>query len=92
LRAASLEEVRKNLEASLAERVARDLVNREPCWTESLAVGSVSFLEQIQPRISSRRKTEMVETAGDLWILQETPIPYGQENNPEKRDINSKMK
>jgi putative transposase len=90
LRAASLEAVRKNLEASLADRVAGDRMNREPCWTESLAVGSPSFLEQIEPQISSRRNTEIVETAGDLWILQEAPTPYRQENNPEKRAIDSK--
>ena len=43
LRADNVEEVRKNLIASLAERIARDEVKREPCWTESLAVGSLAF-------------------------------------------------
>ena len=44
LRADNVEEVRKNLIASLAERIARDEVKREPCWTESLAVGSLGFV------------------------------------------------
>jgi len=43
LRADNVEEVPKNLIASLAERIARDEVKREPCWTESLAVGSLAF-------------------------------------------------
>lgn len=90
LRAASLEEVGKNLEASLAERIARGRIGREPCWTESLAVGSHSFLEGIEPEISSRRKTEIVPAADDLWVLQEAPSPYGRENNPEKRPIGSR--
>jgi hypothetical protein len=33
-------------------------VNREPIWTESLAVGRAGFVEKIQPLILSRRETE----------------------------------
>jgi REP-associated tyrosine transposase len=84
---ASLEEVRKNLDASLAERIGKGQLKREPCWTESLAVGSVSFLEKIEPQVLSRRKTEIVQTAGEVWALQETPIPYGRENGLQKRAI-----
>ena len=87
---ARLEEVGKNLEASLAERIARDQLKREPSWTESLAVGSVSFLEENESHISSRKKTEIVETAEDVWALQEPRIPYGRENGPERRTIGCK--
>jgi hypothetical protein len=59
LRASNLEDVRKNLEASLADRIARDQMKREPCWTESLAVGSAGFAEETQPLIWSRRETEI---------------------------------
>jgi hypothetical protein len=75
---ASLEEARGNLEACLAEAIAQDQLKREPCWTESLAVGGVSFLEKVRPQILSRRDTEIVETGKDDWALQETLIPYGQ--------------
>ena len=84
---ATLEEVRRNLETSLTERIAREELKREPCWTESLAVGSVSFLDEVQPQISSRRKTEIVQAADELWSLQEPPAQYGQENGPEKCSI-----
>jgi hypothetical protein len=40
LQAGSIEEVRQHLTASLTERIARDDVKRQACWTESLAVGS----------------------------------------------------
>ena len=53
-------------------------MKREPCWTESLAVGGVSFLEKVRPQILSRRDTEIVETSKDVWALQEAPISYGQ--------------
>ena len=70
-----MEEVRKNLIASLAEKIARDEVKREPCWTESLAVGSLGFLEKVKPLILFRRKTEMASSADDVWVLQEAVIP-----------------
>jgi len=74
-----VEEVRKNLIASLSEKIARDEVKREPCWTSSLAVGSVGFLEKVKPLILSRRETEIVPTADGVWALQEVPVAYGQE-------------
>ena len=54
LRTRTIEEVRKNLEISLAQRIARGQVKREPCWTEALAVGSRRFVEKVQPLILSR--------------------------------------
>ena len=87
---ANLVEVRENLERSLSDRIARDELKREAGWTESLAVGSTSFLEKIEPEISFRRKTEIVRTASDLWVLQECPISYGRENGPEKRAMDQK--
>ena len=57
LRAADLEQVRKNLAVSLAERIARNELKRQARWTESLAVGSRAFLETVQPLISERLKT-----------------------------------
>ena len=74
----SLEEVRKNLEASLAERIARGQMKRETCWTESLAVGSAGFVEKFKPADFSRRETRIVEAEEGAWALQETASPYGQ--------------
>lgn len=78
LRVSDPEDLRENLQASLAERIARDQIKREPCWTESLAVGSVGFVEKIKPLILSRRETEIVEVGGNLWVLKEGEVPYGQ--------------
>jgi putative transposase len=83
LRAGSIDEVRKNLDASLAERIAQNDVKREPRWTESLAVGSVEYLKKIQPLILSRRETEiLVEPDCDAWVLQEATIPYSHKTGP----------
>jgi putative transposase len=79
LRAGSVEELRKNLDVSMAERIARDDAKRDPRWTESLAVGSLEYLKKVQPLILSRRETEIVEGPDcKAWVLQETAIPYSQ--------------
>ena len=54
-------------------------MKREPCWTASLAVGSLGFVEKVKPLILSRRDTEIVPTADNVWVLQEAVIAYGQE-------------
>ena len=71
-----MEDVRRNLAASLGEAIAQEAMKREAHWTESMAVGSREFLEKTQPLILSSRETEIVEATPDLWILKETKIPY----------------
>lgn len=46
-------------------------MKREPCWRESLAMGSAGFVEKIRPLILSRREMEIVETGGNSWALKE---------------------
>jgi putative transposase len=71
-----LEGVRDHLASTLEEAIAGDRLRRDPCWTETLAVGKPSFLQQIQPMILSRRETEIVEHTPGLWVLKESQIPY----------------
>jgi putative transposase len=85
----SLEEVRKNLEAMLQERIEREELKREPYWTESLAVGSPEFVKRIQPLILSRRETEIVEEKAGCWVLKEAETPYSSELGSE---IGSKVR
>jgi putative transposase len=77
LRTDSLAEVRKNLEAALGELIAQERLKREPCWTEGLAVGSTGYLERVRPLILSRQETELVQREQEIWVLQESPVPYG---------------
>jgi hypothetical protein len=44
-------------------------------------VGSRGFVEKIQPMILSRRETEVVAGADNVWTLQEAAMPYGQETS-----------
>jgi len=76
----NLEELRRNLASALNQRIAERQLAREACWTESLAVGSPSFLAETQPLVLSRRETAIVETAPEVWALQESPIAYSVES------------
>ena len=84
LRADNVEAVRQHLIASLAERIARDEVKRDSRWTESLAVGSLRFVEGVKPLILYRREAETVATADNVWALQEAAIPYGEKRGIKK--------
>ena len=70
LRASGIEEFRDRLDVSLRERIAKDQVKREPKWTESLAVGSQSFVENLDAKIRNRRQTEVLAEGG-TWVLHE---------------------
>jgi len=76
VRASGMDELRKNLAVSLEERITRDEMKRETYWSESIAVGSVGFVEKVQPMIVSRRQTEMEEVTEHMWVLSEKTIPY----------------
>jgi hypothetical protein len=69
------EEVRRHVEAALTDAIARGELNREPIWTESLAVSSAGFLQRIKPMVLSRRDTEVMNIGDGLSVLQESP--YG---------------
>jgi hypothetical protein len=75
-----IEEGRKNLEVSLAERMTRGRQgNRQACWTESLVLGGPAFVEKVQPLILSRLDTEIVATRETIWSLPEgAALPYGR--------------
>jgi putative transposase len=62
---------RKNLNTALELAIEKRRLERDPRWTESLAVGSEAFVKEVQERLE-RRRTAMRE-AGGAWTLRETP-------------------
>ena len=44
-------------------------------------MGSQGIVEKVKPLILSRRETEVVPAADNVWELQEAVIAYGQEMN-----------
>jgi putative transposase len=85
LATAEPQELRRNLEAELAEAIARGEAKREAIWTESLAVGSAEFLERVKPMILSRREIEVIQLGEETSVLRELPVSYGEKNGAENR-------
>jgi putative transposase len=58
---------------------------RESCRTESIAVGSASFIDETKSKLgikaSGRRIEEQQE---DRFVLREVPEPYGADYYPQK--------
>jgi len=61
---------RIHYEHLIQERLARDLA-REPQWTESIAVGSRRFVDEIAQTISCRQQLERLPGEGSAWVLRE---------------------
>lgn len=79
----AVSDFRRNYEAMILERIARDQMKRDPKWTEAIAVGSRDFVHQAESRIKGRRHLEIVSDQGD-WVLKEVESPYsvrGQEGD-----------
>jgi putative transposase len=70
LRGAGIETFRRNYEAMIAERIAKDAMEREPKWTEVIAVGSEGYVRQVAKWVWGRRQVE-ITGSGEAWALRE---------------------
>jgi putative transposase len=69
LRTDDLASFRNNFNAALELAIQRGEMKRQPCWTESIAVGSESYVREIECRVN-RQRIE-VKREGQAWILRE---------------------
>ena len=60
---------------------------RQSRWTESIAVGSRSFIERIKNAIGSMARGRSVQPSGGAFELRETQSAYNAILDPENRDI-----
>ena len=59
--------------------------NRENCWTESIAIGSSSFVEETKVKLGIKAIGRRVEAPRqDLYVLREEPIAYDTVFDPQK--------
>ena len=63
--------------AWLAEALRSQQKQRERIWTESIAVGSRSYVENVKKELGFRVRTRKVENSGSGWVLREDTNPYG---------------
>lgn len=61
--------------------------NRQPWWSESIAVGNESFVETIKQRLGLRAKGRKVEDIGDRFQLREDTKTYINDSGWKNCDI-----
>ena len=61
------------IEAALRERGQR----RVPEWSESVAVGSRAFVEQVGRELGVRARHRQIESCGELSVLRDPGACYG---------------
>lgn len=69
------EDVSKHYEETVQRALQEEHLKREACWTESLAVGGRTFIEQVRSRIPNRMELETVQDNG-VWLVREAPGAY----------------
>ncbi len=73
-------ELATNYAAFVAEALAGESLKREAQWTESIAVGSREFVEEVAGQIEGRVSLDIDECGEESWTVRETEPPYGQKN------------
>jgi hypothetical protein len=63
---------------------------RESCWTESIAVGSASFIEETKNRLGVKLIGRRIEEQQDeRYVLKEESSPYNASFDPQKWCLSS---
>ena len=70
------ESLAASYEKAIGEAVAARDLQRNPIWTESIAVGCESFVSRIEAQTENRVEFTKEETGGQ-WVLRETAPAYG---------------
>lgn len=72
----TLDEFRANYAQVVNETIERRELARRPEWTESIAVGSASFVGAIEEQTRNRVELTVEETSPSQWTLREAAITY----------------
>ena len=60
----------------IAESTSAEAARRDAQWTENVAVGARTFVEQLGRGIEDRMRMEVRDTASGDWVLREAEPPY----------------
>lgn len=58
------------------EAIRNRLIQREPCWTESIAVGSEAFVKEVGAKTDNRRELYYTEPLPGGWAVHESKSSY----------------
>jgi putative transposase len=68
--------------AAIDESIARRELERNPVWTESIAVGSKAFVRSVSEKLRRRKRLYQEEVSDGLWAVREDPVPYNSFSTP----------
>jgi len=74
---ASIDDFRSNYAFAIQDAINRQELQRDPAWTESIAVGTKSFVDEIQQATNNRTDFTINEVSTNKWTIKETTTPYG---------------
>jgi hypothetical protein len=66
------------------EAIAQKLSQRDPVWTESIAVGSEEFVRRISDEIQHRFRLDVDEVSDGIWVVREPMVSYNAFSYPKK--------
>jgi putative transposase len=72
----SVEELRLNQEQWIKDVMEKKQLQRDPKWTEALAVGNPDFLEKIKNQLNIKSKSRNIIQSDDDFILLDEEFPY----------------
>ena len=64
-------EFQRHFESRIGRAIAARELEREPRWTEGVAVGSASFVEEVAAMTKGRRNLGREEVSPGAWVLRE---------------------
>ena len=82
-------EFRKNHRDWVTEALNSGENIRDSKWTQSIAVGSENFIDNIKEDLVLSAKGRKVVCSKDIFQLRETPVPYNADFDTKKSDIGS---
>ena len=76
-----LAEFQSNYRHRIEEAIAKKQLEREPWWTESIAVGREGFVKEIANQILHRRSLDPHREENGSWVLRDSsPVPVTEDS------------
>jgi len=83
------EDLAENYRRWVAESLARSDNQRDGKWTQSIAVGSKSFIEEIKTQLGSRAQSRKILETNGSYHLRESQSSFNRYRGFEKEDDNT---
>ncbi|MCD6185715.1 MAG: transposase, partial [Deltaproteobacteria bacterium] len=90
LHISTLDELRNSHKKWVEEILKEKKYVRETKWSQSIAVGSKSFVESIKEKLGIRAKGRKVGESGELYHLREAQVSYNSDFTPENSELKTK--